>query len=671
MERETRREMPTNPATDYLFNRTLTECYTAIDTCSWLLEPEDRQEMFFHNLEVAQRETNCTVWTTQETISEIQSKLNDPKLAATANRAIAYLHRMEREHRIIIYQASSQQNGRRPFADPVFLARLLENRDASVALITQDRALACDVMQLNDFQSVRGSRIMVYRVNGGGRLARFYLLKNEEGKYVDPRASGLFVSQPLPAASVDNTPVPKPELQPGDMVWGNRGIPVTLGEERYQGAESSIFTTTDNPEILVKVFNSPSQRKAEKCKLLCESKFPCAGAVLPLELVYDHQGNFRGYTMKHINGVEVSRLFTENGRTRHAPSWNRQHYALLAQKLAQTICDFSSAGLLIADISPSNFLVGFNESGVLDPGKVYAIDLDSAQFGSEQSGFIYPPDGITPDYAAPEFLRGGVNDQQLRNQAAVLYSASLLCLQACMCGVHPFRKCTENARTCTVPEAIAQSAFPYSAGTDFRQATAPSGADRLWSNMSAEVKQYFYQLFQQGGQFNAVDRRPGLQTLVKTMNSYVYWIGRAENQQRYPEILSLVPANLKPYYARCANPDCAHPKNEFVVTNYRSDGRYYCPECLDRIRSQRAAAPSRASRPAAALVQQENPSHYDSVPLMPVPETVHRDPPGPVIEFDPSPSHRDRMMRPQYSEHNGFAARFSQRIRRVKSWLVS
>lgn len=664
---DNRRELPNETITDRLFNRTLTECHTGIDTCTWLLEPEDRQEMFFKNLETAQKETNCTVWTTQETIAEIQSKLNDPKLSPTANRAIAYLHKMEREHRIIIYQQSSQHCDRRPFADPVFLARLLENRDASVALITQDRALACDVMQLNDFQSVRGCRIMVYRVNGAGRLTRFALLKNGEGKYVDPRTTGLYVSQGTPASSADNTPAPKPELNPGDMVWGERGITLTLGEELSQGAESSVFVVAGSPDLLVKVFNQPSQRKTEKCKLLRESKFPCAEAVLPLELIYDQHGSFRGYTMKCINGVEVSRLFTQNGRTKYASSWNRQHYALLAQKLAQTIFDFSQGGLLVADISPSNFLVGYNESGVLDPNKVFAIDLDSAQFGSERLGCIYPPDGITPDYAAPEFLRGGIDDQQLRNQASVIYSASLLCLQCCMCGVHPFRKCMENGRMATVAQAIAQGAFPYSSGNDFRQATAPSGADKLWSNMSADAKQFFYHLFQQGGQYNAVDKRPGLLMLVKTMHSYVSWIGRVDNQQRYPEILSLEPAQLKPFYARCSHPDCPHPQTEFIVSSYRSDGRYYCPECLDKIRSQRAvtqtSAPRSTAPHATTFIQQSRLSttHHISNPM-----------PTAAIAQAAIPVQTPNVSnQPASNQHDNFVTRFSNGVRRVRSWLVS
>ena len=647
-----------------LFSRTLYEYHTGIDTCTWLIEQEDRQLAFFENLEAAQRETGCTVWTTSEVIAEIQSKRDDPRLADTAARALNYLRRMQSENRIVIYhRASSQAAESRPFADPVFLARLLENRDISVALITQDRALACDVMQLNDFRSVRGRRIMVYRINGAGLPARFTLLKDEEGRYVDPRSTGLFVDSETPVSDADNTPVPRRNLCPGDTIWGERGTVHRLGEEISQGAESSIFAINGSPDLLVKIFSQPSQRKTDKCRTLREASFPCRGAVLPQELVYDMDGNFRGYTMKRVHGVELSRLFTQNGRTIHAPSWTRLEYVRLAHSLAKLVFNFSIGGLLIADISPSNFLVGYNASGILDPENIFALDLDSAQFGSSRLGRVFPPDGITPDYAAPEYLRGGIRDTDLRTQASVVYSAALLCLQCCMCGVHPFRKCMENGRITTVAQAISQGAYPYSSGSDLRQAVAPSGADKLWSNMSSDAKQFFHHLFQQGGQFNPVDKRPSMNALVRTTQNYLFWINKSENQLRYPEILSLEPTALKPYYAHCANRDCSHPQDEFMVTVYRKDGRYYCPDCLNKIRSARGigqqTVSATAETPAVAA--------GSLPPVRPLPvRDIRPMAPVPTPQFAASAAQQSVSPQPGQS----LSDRFSAGFRKMKTWLI-
>ena len=205
----------TNQASENKFFQSLLSTHhVGIDTCVWLLDPEDRQKMFFANLEEAQKATNSTVWTTEETVLELQSKLPDETLGPVATRALSYMEGMAQENRLIVYQASEDHAQRRPFADQAFLSRLLENRDASVALLTQDRALACDILQMNDFQSVRGRRIKVYRINGAGKPSGFNLLKTADGKYIDPKSTGLYASFGTGMAQADAAPVPRPELTP-------------------------------------------------------------------------------------------------------------------------------------------------------------------------------------------------------------------------------------------------------------------------------------------------------------------------------------------------------------------------------------------------------------------------------------------------------------------------
>lgn len=594
------------------FAQTLEKNHTGFDTSALMLTPFDRQCRLFTNLKKAQESSGAVIWITEETLTEIAGKINaaEPETAQAARYAQSELQQMLRDNRLIVYRASSESPDRRHFADAAFLSRLIENTaNVPIALVTLDGDLAMDAMAMNDLHSVHGKRIFVYRVNGAGMLARFSFIRNADGQYVNPKSSPLFNTGSLPVSTAGNTPRSMPEANEGDILWSPSGKTSTLGEEINSGGEAGIFGLQGCPELVAKIFTAPSERKEAKCKLLAKAarSFPCPGAVMPQELLYDAQGAFRGYTMRKIKGVELTRLLTTRGQMKNAPSWNRTQYVKLASCIADSIRDFSLAGLQIGDVAPGNIIVGYNESGVLEPNRVYFIDLDSAQFGSRETG-VYPPDGLTPEYAPPEYARMGVTPDTLRTPKNQVFSVAMLCMQICMCGVHPYRKSLqEEGQTLSIPASIACGAFPYSAGTETRQAVSPDGADKLFSNTPADFKKFHYNLFQQGGAFNAVEKRPSFFALSKVLHSYVTWLDKPETLQRYPEATSMAPQALKPFYARCANHHCATPEQEFAVTSFRSDGRYFCPDCIARIQAQRNAAPAAVPPRAGVPVMHSDP----------------------------------------------------------------
>jgi len=590
---------------DAMFSNVLNEYHTGMDANIFLLEPEDRQRAAFQNIDNAQKASGAVLWTTEEALREVESKLDSPRpgLAQAARNAMAQIQQMVTENRLVVYRAASDSARRRRFADATFLARLVENApEVPIALITLDSDLAASAMnlKLNIEPSVRHKPIAVYRVNGVGNLAWFNFIRTAEGRYVNPRNSLLHVENGVPVSRMDSSQQPLPAMDEGDQLFTPDGRAYCLGEELNSGGEATIFKIEGNPDHLIKVFSQYSERKTAKCRLLARAaaSFPCPGAVLPQELLYDDQGVFRGYVMPKVNGVELTRLFTYRGQQNYASFWNRSHYARLAATIADMMRDFSLAGLHIGDVAPANILVGYGDSGTLSPEKVFFIDLDSAQFGSAETG-IFPPDGLTPEYAAPEYLHQGVDVDELRSAGSMVFSASLLCLQTIMCGVHPFRKTIlEEGQTLNVAQSIADSAFPYSAGADSRKAISPDGADKLWSNLSSDTKRFFYDLFQRGGATNAVNQRPSFFGLSRVLNGYANWIQRPETQRRYPEALSLMPQALKPFYARCAHYGCKTPDAEFAVTSFRSDGRYFCPDCQERIRRNRRPAEPAPAAPA-------------------------------------------------------------------------
>lgn len=624
---------------DAMFSGIAKDYHTGIDTTIFLIEPEARQAATFRNLDNAQLTSDAVFWTTEDTLAEVKSKFDSPRpgLAKAAKAAWQQIEKMVDEHRLIIYQTPN----RRRFADAAFLARLVENcPDVPIALLTLDSDLAVSMMNVhqNIAPSVHHKPIAVFRVNGSGNPAWFNFIRTAEGRYVNPRNSPLRVDNGTPRAQTDSTLRPLPEVEAGDPMWSPEGEVFLTESLLAEGGEACIFTLKDHPDHLAKLFTQISDRKEAKCRLLSQAKsdFPCPGAVLPETLLYDAQGRFRGYVMHKVHGVELTRLLTYRGQQAYAGFWNRAHYANLAAAIADKLRDFSLAGLHIGDIAPANILVGYNDSGTLSSDKIFFIDLDSAQFGSNKTG-IFPPDGLTAEYAAPEYLLEGVTCDDLRTQGSMVFSAALLCLQLCMGGVHPFRKTvTQEGRSFSIAQSIAESAFPYSAGSNSRKALSPDGAEKLWSNLSSDMKRFFYDLFQRGGSTNALDRRPSFFSLSKVLNGYVNWIERPDTQKRYPEALSLTPQALKPFYARCAHHACRTPEAEFVVTEFRSDGRYFCPDCLERIRNSRSAAP--APQIAPEIAPEPAPQPKPAPPSAPKPASQPKPAPQTAFNLTPPPA---------------------------------
>lgn len=603
--------------------------HMGVDACAWMLEPESRQTTFFGNLDAAQKLTGKVVWTNEEVIAEIRRKVNSPRqgLARAAQNALRQIDKMIRENRLIVYEAVSTRPDQRKFADAAFLSLLIKNSDVPVTLVTLDGDLAEDALNLKDMHSIEKSlaKIDVYRVNSNGYLGKFNFVTTADGRVFNPKNSPLQTDADAQVSQMDNTFHPMPNADEGDVFFSACGNMFKLGAEMSNGGEADIYAVEGCPEIVAKVFTSLSDRKEAKCRMLhrIAQSFPCDSAVLPLDILFDVDGKFRGYVMKKIHGVEATRMLTSGGQQKYVPNWNRKNYAQLAAGIADCFRDLSLMGLNIVDVSPGNILIGYNDSGVLDPGKIFFIDLDSAQFGcrenagsAESKSIVYPADGLTKEYAPPECLRMGFTPNMVLSHRNLVFGVAILCLQIAMCGIHPYRKTVqEEGQMLSIPGSIAAGAFPYGSGVNTRMAMSPSGAEKLWSNMSSEMKKFFHGLFQQGGANNSIDKRPSFFMLSKVLNNYVNWLEKPETLQRYPEVLSMMPSALKPFYARCSHNQCRTPEKEFAVTVFRTDGQYFCEDCLQRIRSKRNAeahqVPDMSYRPVSVgTLHEEQPQVY-------------------------------------------------------------
>lgn len=571
------------------FSSILTNAFTGIDSSTWMIDPLERQNAFLNHLQSALDESGAAVWTTDHCLQELRGKLSDPDLASIAANALRFIEGLTASGQLKIYEYGQLTPGRKAFADPTFLSALLTKRpDCPLGLITQDGDLAASAVKLEELRAVMGKKIYIYRINQSGLPVRFRLFQTGEGEWISPKRSGLKPRFAVALSESSSTPRLFRTIRERDTVYGSCATPYELEELLHKGGESSIYTVKNIPQLVVKLFHAPSRRTEDKCRLLVSSRFSAYRSASPLDLVYDDDGSFRGYTMPRLHGCTLEQLMTPTGRSKLAPDWNRLDFARAAFTICRLIENLQLGGLLMLDVHPSNLLFEYDlHSGRLNPEAAWILDLDSAQFGSDETG-ILSSDSLSPAWSAPELLCGA-ELQQPPTSRTLVYSLAITAFQCIMAGLHPFRSAVGIA--VSPEEAIRTGQFPYGSRGRASVMLPPSAGCKLWSNLGASTKTFFLELFQAGGRYYALSDRPTLRMLTKELQNYEKWLQKDSVLVRYPEVLSLQPLSPKPFYTTCANDSCRNKEREFPITRHRADGRYYCPQCREAIRQRAEVAP--------------------------------------------------------------------------------
>jgi rRNA-processing protein FCF1 len=159
-----------------------------IDTCSLCNNGfEDFSKKFFPVLKKHKKQLIVPYRVAEELIKLTKKPDKDLKLLATESyRKLAYYQK----EGLIIIQGEKNDN----FADNVFQVQFTKFRmQHKLVLITQDKGLATDILNLNNSNSVNGRDVKVFRINAKGflgpNLGRDYqcLKENFNGKQVDEK----------------------------------------------------------------------------------------------------------------------------------------------------------------------------------------------------------------------------------------------------------------------------------------------------------------------------------------------------------------------------------------------------------------------------------------------------------------------------------------------------
>lgn len=500
----------------------LTGRYTfLVDTCSLL---HDQFPALMEHLVPLLRENGKALVIPSGVTAELRRlAVQKPELTDRIRAVAGQLAALKNEGLVAVYGNTGEN-----FGDKQLLTAVTHFMTSTELLvITQDKGLSTDLLNLNQLNSVRGKRVTVGRINQYGYLSRFLLPEQRAGSASWSQSeSSTFPKSTLIPENGQRLPVTR-NYSVGDLVYGASG-PLVLSERLASGGEGSIYDLGDSTVAKLYRPEKLTVNRRDKLALMVTSPVNCPGVCWPQELLYDADGNFVGYRMEKARGIELQRcLFTRPALERYFPHWTKADTVQLCVTILEKISALHRQGIILGDINPLNILV-------VSPEEVWFVDCDSYQIGG------YPCPVGTVRFTAPEIQKQPFSTF-LRTPGNEYFAVATLLFMIMLPGKSPYAQQGGS----DLSDVIQAMEFPYPCEEN-RSRNAPEGAWRyLWSHLPLYIKRYFYGTFQRGGQYSEESTRLTTERWLKAFQSYHGLLVSGKMGAQDPESEKIFPSRWK------------------------------------------------------------------------------------------------------------------------------
>jgi DNA-binding helix-hairpin-helix protein with protein kinase domain len=288
-------------------------------------------------------------------------------------------------------------------------------------------------------------------------------------------------------------------------IFDSTGQAQRLGNEIARGGEGAVYPLASRPSVVVKLYHDDlllrrgkAQREKVEVMLSIRKDIIDAPLAWPALAVFDKNGTWRGFGMRRVTGVPLSRLAHPMLYRNFAPDLNRHHVVSFLDTIVNALVSLHRAGVCLGDINLNNFLYDHAT------GKTTLIDCDSYQVSV--AGKSYPCLVGAPDMIPPE--HHGVSLANVRRTPeSDHFSLSILIFRCLMLGRHPY----DFVGGGTVVENLRRGHFPYGTGgaAPGREGSIPPGPWYLiWSHLSFELKSLLIRSLKDGAADPAKRVRP-------------------------------------------------------------------------------------------------------------------------------------------------------------------
>lgn len=464
------------------------------------------------------------------------------------------------------------------FADNVFGAVFAKHRlNHRLLLITQDRNLSEDILNLNNVKSAKGYKILVKRISKFGNLENFNSKNNnsnnsKQGSRGDenkvPEEEKFEYKKEIYKIDNDKMDV-KYIPDAGDyVICSNRKV--KLISCIASGGEGSVYQT-DTP-FVCKIYKKEKIEKSkfEKIKLMISKKVNFKGICWPIDIVYNQYNEFVGYLMPTASGKELQKcLFIKPLLLKNFPDWRKRDTVELCLTILEKIKFLHERNIILGDINPTNILV-------VNSKEVYFVDTDSYQI----EGFPCPVGTI--NYTAPEIQRKKF-DTFLRSFGNEYFAVATLLFMIMLPGKPPYsQQGGENP-----VDNIIKMDFSYPLG-DQSNKKAPEGSWRyMWSHMPYYMKKAFYTTFRKNEENSFENTRLSTEEWYGKMAHYLRLLDEGKLEEQDQMSGELFPTrhkrNSKLVYIKCKLCGKEEPEeyceNEICRTCLNIGEKYRCSRC--------------------------------------------------------------------------------------------
>jgi DNA-binding helix-hairpin-helix protein with protein kinase domain len=185
----------------------------------------------------------------------------------------------------------------------------------------------------------------------------------------------------------------------------SNGKLIDLGTALAGGGEGQIYTVSQEPSLVAKIYHKPTSKYTNKLNLMLANppNDPAAGQgrvsiAWPVDLLFVTGGNqqIAGFLMRRVTQVHpIHDFYNPKSRRQHSPFFNYLYLLRTARNLAAAVQSLHASGYVIGDVNESNILLA-------ETALVTLVDTDSFQVRDSQKGVVHRCRVGKPEFTPPE-----------------------------------------------------------------------------------------------------------------------------------------------------------------------------------------------------------------------------------------------------------------------------
>ncbi len=271
------------------------------------------------------------------------------------------------------------------------------------------------------------------------------------------------------------------------FVFDSNGDYIQLLDKIGGGGEGVVYKTdrTERDGIVAKIYiidrknKCLSRSKEDRIRYMCAHRPDNQNLIWPIDLLYDDDRNFIGFTMKFVQGgrslEEIMRSEPEEKK-----KLSRKDILRMIISILDTMVYLHKRNIIVGDIKLDNFSVVDN-----DFGNIVFMDCDSFQID------MFPATATTRGFTPPELMKIRV-DSIYRTFENEYYSLFVLLFEMLHNKVSPYQQIQKNTEY-NQEDLSKMGKFPYSLNSEATKLSAPltGFAAVNWSHLPSYIKKAF------------------------------------------------------------------------------------------------------------------------------------------------------------------------------------